>query len=462
MKKNVLIKLGMLVGTIGLLSSCSNLNEGNGTTTTVPNQNSVIDGVEVSKDAKSLNTLQALTSISLVKEGTSLQARNNIKMSRNTNNSVTTDIEKVLPQLDLLLTSESTTSSKVEEVETLINDETFNVKETITFKNAKLEDETYTMVYNMTSFEERDDDEVEKIVKMDGYVLLSETEQYEFVSFLSEEKEHDETETERNFKISLNDRSYVFVEESFEEERGEKEREFEYTFIQNGRKELEYSIEVENERFENSIEFEVNDIEYEVEKILPEVFDNIGYKLTLADLYTDYIKRLIIKIKKPIGRNIYTRLYSNVQEQLEPEIYELSPSTKLGKFPGYNNILLTHKNLQRIVQNNEPEWRQALSKIKGVYIITDTSSGKLYIGSASGNNEGIWQRWCAYANLNNLTGGNKVFENIKTKDVNHIINNFTYAILEIFDPKTNREYILQREVYWKKVFKSVNYGMNLN
>ena len=114
------------------------------------------------------------------------------------------------------------------------------------------------------------------------------------------------------------------------------------------------------------------------------------------------------------------------------------------------------------MQNNEPEWRQALSKIKGVYIITDTSSGKLYIGSASGNNEGIWQRWCAYANLNNLTGGNKVFENIKTKDVNHIINNFTYAILEIFDPKTNREYILQREVYWKKVFKSVNYGMNLN
>ena len=263
MKKNVLIKLGMLVGTIGLLSSCSNLNEGNGTTTTDPNQNSVIDGVEVSKDAKSLNTLQALTSISLVKEGTSLQARNNIKMSRNTNKSVTTDIEKVLPQLDLLLTSESTTSSKVEEVETLINDETFNVKETITFKNAKLEDETYTMVYNMTSFEERDDDEVEKIVKMDGYVLLSETEQYEFVSFLSEEK----TETERNFKISLNDRSYVFVEESFEEERGEKEREFEYTFIQNGRKELEYSIEIENERFENSIEFEVNDIEYEVEKI---------------------------------------------------------------------------------------------------------------------------------------------------------------------------------------------------
>ena len=267
MKKNVLIKLGMLVGTIGLLSSCSNLNEGNGTTTIDPNQNSVIDGVEVSKDAKSLNTLQALTSISLVKEGTSLQARNNIKMSRNTNKSVTTDIEKVLPQLDLLLTSESTTSSKVEEVETLINDETFNVKETITFKNAKLEDETYTMVYNMTSFEERDDDEVEKIVKMDGYVLLSETEQYEFVSFLSEEKEHDETETERNFKISLNDRSYVFVEESFEEERGEKEREFEYTFIQNGRKELEYSIEIENERFENSIEFEVNDIEYEVEKI---------------------------------------------------------------------------------------------------------------------------------------------------------------------------------------------------
>lgn len=287
MKKNILIKLGMLVGTIGLLSSCSNLNEGNGTTTG-SNQNSVIDGVEVSKDAKSLNTLQALTSISLVKEGTSLEARNNVKMSKHTNESVTTDIEKVLPQLDLLLTSGSTTNSKVEEVETLISGKTFNVKETITFKNAKLEDETYTMVYNMTSFEERDDDEVEKIVKMDGYVLLSETAQYEFVSFLSEEKEHDETETERNFKISLNDRSYVFVEESFEEERGEKEREFEYTFIQNGRKELEYSIEVENERFENSIEFEVNDIEYEVEKISRDNKEIYLVKVEIDDRYEEF------------------------------------------------------------------------------------------------------------------------------------------------------------------------------
>ena len=60
MKKNVLIKLGMLVGTIGLLSSCSNLNEGNGTTTTDPNQNSVIDGVEV-KETTSASILRMIS-----------------------------------------------------------------------------------------------------------------------------------------------------------------------------------------------------------------------------------------------------------------------------------------------------------------------------------------------------------------------------------------------------------------
>jgi hypothetical protein len=45
-------------------------------------------------------------------------------------------------------------------------------------------------------------------------------------------------------------------------------------------------------------------------------------------------------------------------------------------------------------------------------VITDTNSGKLYIGSASGKSEGIWQRWNNYANPENATGGNKKFKEI--------------------------------------------------
>lgn len=199
---------------------------------------------------------------------------------------------------------------------------------------------------------------------------------------------------------------------------------------------------------------------YKVEKIIPEVFDAVGYNLTLTDLYKDYRKRLIIKLEKPIGRDIYTRYYSKVQEQLNPEVYEIAPSTKIGDFPGYNNVLLSHKDLQVIIKNEAPEWKQALSKVKGVYVITDTSSGDLYVGSASGNNEGLWQRWACYADINNLTGGNKAFENMKKNGSEHIIDNFTYSILEIFDMKTDRQYILHRESFWKKVFDSIKHGMN--
>lgn len=199
---------------------------------------------------------------------------------------------------------------------------------------------------------------------------------------------------------------------------------------------------------------------YRVEKIIPEVFDTTGYRLTLMDDYADYRKRLIIKLARPIGRDIYNKPYQSVQRDFDPEVYEIAPSTKLGAFPGYNSVLLTHKDLQAIVKMEAPEWRNALSSVKGVYCITDTSTGQLYIGSASGDGAGIWQRWASYADVNNLTGGNKTFEELKDAGANYIIDNFTYSILEIFDMRTKREDIIHREEYWKRVFKTVRFGMN--
>lgn len=202
---------------------------------------------------------------------------------------------------------------------------------------------------------------------------------------------------------------------------------------------------------------------YKVEKVIPEVFDQIGYKLTLMDEYSEYIRRLIIKIDKPIGRNLYNRLYSSVQSQLNPEVYELAPNVKLGSFRGYQNVSLKHKDLQLIIRNEEPSWKQALLSAKGIYVITDTSNGKLYIGSASGSTDGLWQRWAAYANLKDLTGGNKDFDKlVKDFGRDYIISNFKYSILEIFDTKTKSEVIFEREAYWKKVFETRKFGMNNN
>ena len=202
---------------------------------------------------------------------------------------------------------------------------------------------------------------------------------------------------------------------------------------------------------------------FKVKKIEPEVFHDFGYDLTLMEEYKEYIKRLIIKIEKPIGRDLYNRKYESLQEQLNPEIYELAPGTKLGHFPGYQNVSLKHSELRQIIARNEPSWKLALSNVKGIYVITDISNGKLYIGSASGNYGGIWQRWSGYADVNNLTGGNKGFvELLESKGDKHIMDNFKYSIIEIFDTKTKVETVIERENYWKKVFNTRAHGMNNN
>ena len=202
---------------------------------------------------------------------------------------------------------------------------------------------------------------------------------------------------------------------------------------------------------------------YKIKKIEPEVFDEVGYELTLMDDYKEYRKRLIVKLKKPIGRDLYNRLYKNIQDTLEPEVYEIAPNTKLGHFPGYQNVTLSHPQMQQIISRNEPSWKQALMNVKGVYVITDLSNGKLYIGSASGNTDGIWQRWSDYANIENLTGCNKLLNEIKLdKGKDYIVNNFQYSILEIFDTKTKADTIINRENYWKNVFCTRKYGMNFN
>lgn len=201
---------------------------------------------------------------------------------------------------------------------------------------------------------------------------------------------------------------------------------------------------------------------YKVEIIDENIENDIGYNLTLMDDYKEYIKRLIIKLERPIGWDIYNKKYESVQKSLNPEIYELASSTKLGTFPGYNSVKLSHKDLQRIVNNDEPSWKNALSNVKGIYVITDKSTGKLYIGSASGNAEGIWQRWSNYADIKNLTGGNKFFEELKGIDNQYIIDNFSYSILEIFDMRIKQEYVLNRENFWKDVLKTREFGMNRN
>ena len=179
-------------------------------------------------------------------------------------------------------------------------------------------------------------------------------------------------------------------------------------------------------------------------------------KDTIGELLNKYRKRLVVKLDENLGINFELTYEAVVKKNIE--LFEVFPNITIEKFNGYQNVSLMYKDLK--IALNDPTWIGALKNVKAVYVITDTSNGKLYIGSAYGTG-GLLNRWNKY--VANLTGENKEFEVlVKEKGESYIPNNFKYSILEIFDTKTKDEYIVERENYWKNVFETRKFGMNWN
>ncbi len=66
-----------------------------------------------------------------------------------------------------------------------------------------------------------------------------------------------------------------------------------------------------------------------------------------------------------------------------------------------------------MVSQKPESWWAALSEVSGIYLITDKSSGKHYIGSAYGEG-GIWSRWCEYSRSGH--GNNKELRSLLQGD----------------------------------------------
>lgn len=129
----------------------------------------------------------------------------------------------------------------------------------------------------------------------------------------------------------------------------------------------------------------------------------------------------------------------------------------IGEFPGYNAVALPHSRLKIVIEQQIPSWHHALINIKGIYLITDSSSGKHYVGKASGN-DGIWNRWCEYAD--NGHGGNVQLKKLLKDHGPTHMQHFQYSILEIADTHASEADILKRESHWMDVLKSREFGLN--
>jgi len=137
----------------------------------------------------------------------------------------------------------------------------------------------------------------------------------------------------------------------------------------------------------------------------------------------------------------------------------LSRPMTIGEFPGYSSVCVSYARLKIIIGQNVDTWRGALSNMKGVYLITDTATGKLYVGSATGK-DGLWQRWSAYVKTGH--GGNRDLKRILRKHGKAYVENFQYSLLEVADSRTTDEYVLERESFWKNVLASRQFGYNAN
>lgn len=72
-------------------------------------------------------------------------------------------------------------------------------------------------------------------------------------------------------------------------------------------------------------------------------------------------------------------------------VIEIHPGLHYQQFKDYFDFILEFKELEEIVTNQYSDWKKVLSITKGVYLITDSKTGKLYVGSAYGD-AGIWGR----------------------------------------------------------------------
>lgn len=191
-----------------------------------------------------------------------------------------------------------------------------------------------------------------------------------------------------------------------------------------------------------------------------DVPENSRAKIEVLKNFKPFFGRIILKWKK---KNTFSRYVFNLDTFLDDLVVkQILPDLYNGEdFNGYDNVFLSYSRLNDVLNEKiMPTYCEALKKITGIYCLTNTDNGKLYIGSASGQG-GILQRWKNY--LDTSHGGNKKLIRLYDKEGEHyFVKHFTFTLLEYFGLNYDPDKIKDRERYWKKCLDTVENGYNDN
>jgi len=192
---------------------------------------------------------------------------------------------------------------------------------------------------------------------------------------------------------------------------------------------------------------------------LPELRDDTyrTFDLHPSDFLAPLTDRLVIEWDSPIN------WHSRGTRAAKLPVLEIADRDKV-PFPGFDGVRLTFHELREMVESHRYEdWRAALREVQGIYLITDSTNGKQYVGKADGG-ERILGRWTTYARDGH--GGNVglrelAFESIgddvvKTDHARH----FIFSILRVFGPSTPMSEVNAPESHYKRALMTREFGLN--
>jgi hypothetical protein len=145
----------------------------------------------------------------------------------------------------------------------------------------------------------------------------------------------------------------------------------------------------------------------------------------------------------------------------KPVLEITAPGRTLPPFNDYLEFVITYDQLRGLYEHEEAhhEWKSRLQAVAGVYLIMSETTGKLYVGSASGA-EGIWGRWRDYAKTGH--GGNKQLQGLTNSEPDRYPRDFRFSILQIVPRSMPRQDVIEREGRLKAKLGKLACSLNSN
>lgn len=181
------------------------------------------------------------------------------------------------------------------------------------------------------------------------------------------------------------------------------------------------------------------------------VHNGVGYEYRDLQEFQKYVGRIVIRFKNKsqnLIRRGDTTLKDCIIEEILPNVYNNDI------FPGYDKVNVSWQSLSTLI--NKQSWVTALSNQKGVYLLVDARTGKMYVGAAYGKKMllGRWREYITTCHGNNTR--------LMALGEQYIKDNFYFTILETYNRNVDDQTIIGREQFWKDILRTRTFGYNDN